>query len=256
MEKIRTVIVDDEPLARRGIRALLKEEKDVEIISECRNGREAVTAIEEQGPDLVFLDVQMPELNGFDVLEAIGAERMPSVIFVTAYDKYALRAFEVHAVDYLLKPLDGERFIGAMQRARLQIEGNGLHKLSRQLQSLLADLKPNQKYTERLVIKSAGRIFFLGVGEIDWIEAADNYVRLHAGRESHLLRETMNSLEKKLDPDQFLRVHRSRIVNVRKIKQLQPLFRGEYDIMLQDGQRLESGRGYRDKLQKLFSDAS
>lgn len=256
MEKIRTVIVDDEPLARRGIRALLKEEKDVEIISECRNGREAVTAIEEQAPDLVFLDVQMPELNGFDVLEAIGAERMPSVIFVTAYDKYALRAFEVHAVDYLLKPLDGDRFSGAMQRARLQIEGNSLHKLSRQLQSLLADLKPNQKYTERLVIKSAGRIFFLGVAEIDWIEAADNYVRLHAGRESHLLRETMSSLEKKLDPDQFLRVHRSRIVNVRKIKQLQPLFRGEYDIMLQDGKRLESGRGYRDKLQKLFSDAT
>jgi two-component system LytT family response regulator len=256
MEKIRTVIVDDEPLARRGIRALLKEEKDVEIISECRNGREAVTAIEEHAPDLVFLDVQMPELNGFDVLEAIGAERMPSVIFVTAYDKYALRAFEVHAVDYLLKPLDGERFTGAMQRARLQIEGNSIHELSRQLQSLLADLKPNQKYTERLVIKSGGRIFFLEVGEIDWIEAADNYVRLHAGRESHLLRETMNSLEKKLDPDQFLRVHRSRIVNVRKIKQLQPLFRGEYDIMLQDGKRLESGRGYRDKLQKLFSDAT
>lgn len=253
MTKIRTVIVDDEPLARRGIRALLDEEKDVEVVGECRNGREAVAAIEELAPDLVFLDVQMPELNGFDVLEAVGVERMPAVIFVTAYDKYALRAFDVHALDYLLKPLDGDRFTRALQRARMQIEGKNIRDLSLTLQNLLDDLKPNQKYAERLVIKSAGRIFFLGVAEIDWIEAADNYVRLHAGRESHLLRETMSSLEKRLDPDQFVRVHRSRIINVRQIKELQPLFRGEYDIMLQDGTRLESGRGYRDKLQKLFS---
>jgi len=253
MEKIRTVIVDDEPLARRGIRAQLNDEKDIEIVSECRNGREAVTVIEEQAPDLVFLDVQMPELDGFGVLEAVGVERMPAVIFITAYDKYALRAFDVHALDYLLKPFDGERFTKALQRVRRQIEQNSIHDLSRRLQNLLDDLKPNQKYTERLVIKSAGRIFFLGVAEIDWIEAADNYVRLHAGRESHLMRETMNSLEQKLDPAQFVRVHRSRIINIRQIKQLQPLFRGEYDIMLQDGTRLESGRGYRDRLQKLFS---
>lgn len=253
MANIRTVIVDDEPLARRGIRALLNEEKDVEIISECRNGREAVAVIEEQTPDLVFLDVQMPELNGFDVLQTIGAERMPAVIFVTAYDKYALRAFDVHALDYLLKPLDGERFTKALQRARAQIERKSIHDLSRRLQSLLDDLKPNQKYAERLVIKSSGRIFFLNVAEVDWIEAADNYVRLHAGRDEHLLRETMNSLEKRLDPAQFLRIHRSRIINIQRIKELQPLFRGEYDIMLQDGTRLESGRGYRDKLQKLFA---
>lgn len=253
MEKIRTVIVDDEPLARRGIRAQLNDEKDIEIVSECRNGREAVTVIEEQAPDLVFLDVQMPELDGFGVLEAVGVERMPAVIFVTAYDKYALRAFDVHALDYLLKPFDGERFTKALQRVRRQIERNSIHDLSRRLQNLLDDLKPNQKYTERLVIKSAGRIFFLGVAEIDWIEAADNYVRLHAGRESHLVRETMNSLEQKLDPAQFVRVHRSRIINISKIKELQSLFRGEYDIMLLDGTRLESGRGYRDKLQKLFN---
>jgi two-component system LytT family response regulator len=255
MEKIRTVIVDDEPLARRGIRAQLKEEKDVEIISECRNGREAVEAIETQSPDLVFLDVQMPELDGFGVLDAVGVDRMPAVIFVTAYDRYALKAFEVHALDYLLKPFDDERFARAIQRVRRQIERQSIDDLSRRLQGLLDDMQSARKYVERLVIKSSGRIFFLSVGEIDWIEAADNYVRLHAGRESHLLRETKNNLEKKLDPDQFLRVHRSRIVNIRKIKELQPLFRGEYDIRLQDGTRLESGRGYRDRIQKLFSES-
>jgi two-component system, LytTR family, response regulator len=256
MEKIRTVIVDDEPLARRGIRAQLKEEKDIEIISECRNGKEAVVAIETQSPHLVFLDVQMPELDGFGVLDAIGVERMPAVIFVTAYDRYALRAFEVHALDYLLKPFDDERFARAIQRVRRQIERQSIDDLSRRLQGLLDDMQTARKHVERLVIKSAGRIFFLGVGEIDWIEAADNYVRLHAGRESHLLRETMNSLEKKLDPDQFVRVHRSRIVNIRKIKELQPLFRGEYDITLRDGTRLESGRGYRERIRKLFSESS
>ena len=253
MEKIRTVIVDDEPLARRGIRAQLKEEKDIEIISECRNGKEAVEAIETQSPDLVFLDVQMPELDGFGVLDAIGVERMPAVIFVTAYDRYALRAFEVHALDYLLKPFDDERFARAIQRVRRQIERQSIDDLSRRLQGLLDDMQTARKHVERLVVKSAGRIFFLSVGEIDWIEAADNYVRLHTGRESHLLRETMNSLEKKLDPDQFVRVHRSRIVNIRKIKELQPLFRGEYDITLRDGTRLESGRGYRERIQKLFN---
>ena len=256
MEKIRTVIVDDEPLARRGIRAQLKDEKDIEIISECRNGHEAVKTIAAESPDLVFLDVQMPELDGFGVLDAIGVERMPAVIFVTAYDRYALRAFEVHALDYLLKPFDDERFATAVQRARRQIKQKNIDDLSRRLQGLLDDLQASRKYVERLVVKSAGRIFFLSVAEIDWIEAADNYVRLHAGRESHLVRETMNSLEKKLDPDQFLRVHRSRIVNARKIKELQPLFRGEYDIMLRDGTRLESGRGYRERIQKLLTEPS
>jgi len=256
MAKIRTLIADDEPLARRGIRAQLDEEEDIEIVSECRNGLEAVADIEEQSPDLVFLDVQMPELDGFGVLEAVGVDRMPVVIFVTAYDQYALRAFDVHALDYLLKPVDAERFASALQRARKQIEHHNVQDLNQRLQTFLDDVRAKQKFTERLVIKSGGRIFFLNVQEIDWIEAADNYVRLHVGRDSHLLRETMNHLEKRLDPDHFLRVHRSRIINIRQIKELQPLFRGEYDIMLQDGTRLESGRGYRDKLQKLFSGSS
>jgi two-component system, LytTR family, response regulator len=253
MAKIRTLIADDEPLARRGIRAELDQEEDIEIVSECRNGLEAVAAIEEHSPELVFLDVQMPELDGFGVLEAVGVDRMPVVIFVTAYDKYALRAFDVHALDYLLKPVDAERFAGALRRARKQIEHHNLQDLNQRLQNFLEDVQAKQKCAERLVIKSGGRIFFLNVEEIDWIEAADNYVRLHVGRDSHLLRETMSHLEKRLDPDRFLRVHRSRIINIRQIKELQPLFRGEYDIMLQDGTRLESGRGYRDKLQKLFS---
>jgi len=249
------MIVDDEPLARRGIRAHLAEEKDIEVVAECGDGREAVRLIRELEPDLVFLDVQMPELDGFGVLEAIAAERLPNVIFVTAYDKYALRAFDVHALDYLLKPFDAERFAKALARARSQTEREGLSEISLRLQSLIEDLKTNQKYAERLVVKTAGRIFFLGVGEIDWVEAADNYVRLHAGRDSHLLRETMSSLEKRLDPALFLRVHRSAIVNVRRIKELHPLFRGEYEIILQDGTRLATGRGYRDKLQELFGHA-
>lgn len=255
MSKIRTVIVDDEPLARRGIRAHLKEERDVEIIAECSNGREAVQVIEEHAPDLVFLDVQMPELDGFGVLEALNIEHLPSIIFVTAYDQYALRAFEVHALDYLLKPFDNERFTRALERARAQIERRSISDLSHRLQSLIDDLRTNQKYAERLVIKTAGRIFFLGVEEIDWIEAADNYVRLHAGHDTHLLRETMNSLESRLDPTQFLRVQRSAIINVRRIKELHPLFRGEYEIVLRDGTRLTSGRGYRDRLQELFGNS-
>lgn len=253
MNTIRTIIADDEPLARRGVRAHLKHEKDFEVISECRNGSEAVKAIETQSPDLVFLDVQMPELDGFSVVEAIGAERMPTVIFVTAYDRYALRAFEVHALDYLLKPFDDQRFAAALQRARAHIERKDMYGIGRRLQGLLDDITPRRKYAQRLVVKSPGRIFFLSVTEIDWIEAADNYVRLHAGNSSHLLRETMNSLEKRLDPDEFVRVHRSRMINVRKIKEMQPMFRGEYDILLRDGTRLETGRGYRDRVQRLLS---
>jgi len=249
---IRTLIVDDEPLARRGIREHLAQQRDVVIIEECRDGREAVAAIKQHSPDLVFLDVQMPELDGFQVLQAIGAERMPAVIFVTAYDKYALQAFEVHALDYLLKPFNADRFSKAFQRARLQLEQRSISDLSNRLQSFLDDLKPNQKYKERLAIKSAGRIFFLNVAEIDWIEAADNYAALHVAGEEHLLRETMNSLEQQLDPAKFLRIHRSRIINIQRLKELRPLLGGEYEIRLQDGTRLESGRRYRGRLQELF----
>jgi len=257
VEMIRALIVDDEPLAREGIRMRLEKEPDMEVIGECVNGREAVTVILRDVPDLVFLDIQMPRLDGFGVIEAVGVRQMPHVIFVTAYDEHALRAFEVSALDYLLKPVDGGRFFEALERARNRIRGKNLEAISAQLHKMMAALQAERKYLERLSIKSAGksggRITFLGVDEIDWIEAADNYVQVHAGRESHLLHATMNSLEDRLDPNKFLRIHRSTIVNVERIKELHPMFHGEYQVILKDGTQLTSGRGYRGNFQKLLN---
>jgi two-component system LytT family response regulator len=252
MEKIRALIVDDEPLAREGIRKRLAQEPDIAVIGECSNGRQAVTAIERDSPDLVFLDVQMPKLDGFGVIAAIGARRMPQVVFVTAYDEHALRAFEVHALDYLLKPIDGARFLEALGRARSSIRG---HELQEQLQALLASIQTEKRYLARLSIKTGGRILFLSVDEIDWIEAADNYVLLHAGRDAHMLHTTMNSLEDRLDPGAFLRIHRSTIVNLQRIKELYPMFHGEYRVILKDGTELASGRSYRSKLQRLLDNS-
>jgi two-component system, LytTR family, response regulator len=252
MDKMRALIVDDEPLAREGIRMRLAQEPDIVVIGECSNGRQAVTVIERESPDLVFLDVQMPRLDGFGVIAAIGAHRMPQVIFVTAYDEHALRAFEVHALDYLLKPIDGTRFREALARARSRVRGQELHE---QLHALLASIKSEKKYLVRLSIKTGGRILFLGVDEIDWIEAADNYVLVHAGRDSHMLHTTMNSLEDRLDPDAFLRIHRSTIVNLQRVKELHPMFHGEYRVKLKDGTELASGRSYRGKLQRLLDNS-
>jgi two-component system, LytTR family, response regulator len=254
VEKIRALIVDDEPLAREGIRMRLKQEPDVEVIGACKNGREAVAAILRDVPDLVFLDIQMPGLDGFGVIETVGARQMPHVIFVTAYDEHALRAFEVSALDYLLKPIDGARFSEALERARSRIRGENLEAVSEQLHKMMAALRVERNHLERLSIKSAGRITFLSVDEIDWIEAADNYVQVHAGRESHLLHATMNNLESRLDPNKFLRIHRSAIVNITRIKELHPMFHGEYRVILKDGARLTSGRRYRENLQKLLND--
>lgn len=253
MNKIRVLIVDDEPLAREGIQMRLKSEPDIEVIGECRNGREAVTTILREVPDLVFLDIQMPRMDGFAVIEAVSTKQMPHVIFVTAYDEHALRAFEVHALDYLLKPLDGARFVEALARARDRIRGKNLAAIAAQLQQMMATLKGEKEYLERLSIKSAGRILLLGVDEIDWIEAADNYVQVHAGPASYLLLATMNSLETRLNPQQFLRIHRSTIVNLRRIKELQPMFHGEYRVILQNNTELTSGRSYSKNLQKLLN---
>jgi len=253
VEKIRALIVDDEPLAREGIHMRLKQEPDIEVIGVCGNGREAVTTILREVPDLVFLDIQMPRLDGFGVIESVGVAPMPHVIFVTAYDEHALRAFEVNALDYLLKPVDSERFFETLERARDRIRGKNLEAITEQLHKMMSALKVERKYLERLSIKSGGRIIFLGVDDIDWIEAADNYVQVHAGRESHLLHATMNSLESRLDPDQFLRIHRSAIVNIERIKELHPMFHGEYRVILKDGAQLTSGRGYRENLQKLLN---
>jgi len=252
MEKIRALIVDDEPLARERIIDLLMDDAEVEVIGECGDGLSAVAAIESQKPDLLLLDVQMPELDGFGVLDAVGADRLPVIIFVTAYDQYALRAFEVHALDYLLKPFDRERFDKALQRAKRQFARERVGAVNQQLVALLADLKARPKPLERLVIKSGGRVFFLRAEEIDWIESAANYVRLHVGRESHLLRETINSLAAKLDPEKFLRIHRSTIVNLERVKELQPWFHGDYVVILQDDTQLTSSRSYREQLHKLL----
>ena len=216
------------------------------------HGREAVAAIKDKKPDLVFLDIQMPEKNGFEVVKSLDAKSMPSVIFVTAYDQYALQAFDVHALDYLLKPFNRERLHKAVSHARDQIETKRMGNLDERLASLIADLRSEKKYLERLVVKSVGRVFFLKVDEIDWIEAAGNYVKLHAGREAHMIRETMNGIEAKLDPDKFLRIHRSTVVHIDRIKELHPMFSGDYAVILRNGTELALSRNYRERLLELF----
>ena len=251
-KKLRIIIVDDEPIGREGVRVQLSHQLDVEVAAECANGPQAVAAIEELRPDLVFLDVQMPGMDGFDVLQTIGGNSMPAVVFVTAYDKYALKAFEVNAIDYLLKPFDRERFERAFSRARERIQQAETGALRLRLNHLLAAIRPQQKYLERLVVKSSGRIFFLEVSEVDWIEAADNYVSLHLGKESHLIRETLKSLETKLNPDRFVRVRNSAMINLKRVKELHPLFKGEYEILFHSGQKLRSSRRYRKRIAELL----
>ena len=250
MTKIRAMVVDDEAMARERVVSMLKQEQDIELIGECSDGQQAVNAIAAQQPDLVFLDVQMPACDGFRVIEQVGPEKMPAVVFVTAYDEYAVRAFEVHALDYLLKPFGKERFQQALQHARTHVERRRAGDLGKRLMALVQDIKPEPQRLDRLVVKSAGRVFFLKTDDIVWIEAAGNYVRLHLAEDSHLFRETMNGIEARLDPRRFVRIHRSRIVNSDRIKELQPWFNGEYVVVLQNGTRLTLSRGYREKLQE------
>src|SRR6187551_1890107 len=250
MKKIKVLVADDEPLARERLSGLLSQEPDIEVVGQARDGEEAVTAIHDDSPDLVFLDVQMPQMSGFDVIEAVGSEKMPLVIFVTAYDQHALKAFQVRALDYVLKPFDRERFQEALQRARAHIQRDETGDLGRRLLALVKDLRRDQPRTDRLVVKSGGRLFFLRADEIDWVEAAGNYVRLHVGSTSYLLRETMNAIESRLDPEKFFRIHRCRIVNMERIQELQPWLNGEYAVLLRTGTRLTLSRGYREKLQE------
>jgi two-component system LytT family response regulator len=258
-KKIRALIVDDEPLARQNLRVLLQDDPEVEIISECGSGHEAVEAIQAQSPDLLFLDIQMPEMNGFDVLKLIDTERIPAIVFVTAFDQYALKAFEVHALDYLLKPFDDARFEKALRQAKAQIEQREINNLSRKLFALLEDrdtraashlLRTN--YLTRMMIKTASRVIFLKVEEIDWIGADDYYLKLHVGHKTHLLRETMNDMETKLDPEKFLRIHRSTIVNIDRIKELHPHFNGDYVVLLHDGTELKLSRSRREQVQAIL----
>ena len=261
-DPIRTLIVDDEPLGRQRIATLLEAEDDVAVVGTCANGQAAVAAIERLRPDLVFLDVQMPVMNGFEVLEAVETRPLPVVIFVTAYDQYAVRAFDVHALDYLLKPYDRTRFRAALRRARSHLRREQpLDRFSQQLQALLADHRDaHRKATRenaspsprRLAVRSGGQIVFLTMQEVDWIEAAGNYLALHVGNKTHLLRETMTAMESRLDPTSFLRIHRSTIVNLDRVQALEPLDGGTYRFILHDGTRLMSSRGYRDAVQALL----
>ena len=258
MHKIRALLVDDEPIARRGIRQQLQSEADVEIIGECSNGQEAVAAIRKHAPDLVFLDVQMPLLSGFDVVEEIGVERLPAVVFVTAYDEHAIRAFEVNALDYLLKPIEERRFQKTLNRVRDQLSQSPDRRLNEKLSALLRLLeKPetvpsDRPYLERVVVRDNERVLILPVAEIDWIGAHGNYVQIHTRIKPRLLRETMDGMERKLDPATFVRLRRSTIVNAERIKELKPLFNGEYAVILKDGTELTSSRRFRKRLDVLL----
>lgn len=247
---IRTLLVDDEPPARRKLRRLLAAENDVEIVGEAADGSAAVALIEQLTPDLVFLDMQMPELDGLDVVCAVGASRMPLVIFVTAYDGYAIKAFEVSALDYILKPFSRERLAAAVARARTQLERGRAPDVEQRLNALLDGMQPRRQSSRRLMLKAEGRIYFLKAAEIEWIEAAHNYAVLHAGGKSHLLRETMDSLESRLDPDLFIRIHRSTMVNIEHVREIQPWMRGEHAVILEDGTRLTLSRRYYERLRQ------
>ena len=250
--KIKTLIVDDEPLARERIRRMLQDEKDITIVGECVGGLEAVETIEKISPELVFLDIQMPQMNGFEVLQSIELPNMPVIIFVTAFDQYALKAFEFHALDYLLKPFSKDRLRSALNRAREQIEMTQPNTVDERITALLNDFKGENKYLERLLLKSSGRIYFVKTDEVDWIESAGNYAKLHVGQQTHLLRETMSGLEESLNPENFLRIHRSCIVNIDRVKELHPLFSGDYVVIMQDKRELTLSRNYRDRLLNLF----
>ena len=254
MAPIRVLIVDDEPAARTAIRRLLKRDPDVLVVGEARNGREAVRALEEDGIDLVFLDIQIPVLDGFGVVREVGPHHMPPTIFVTAFDQHALHAFEVDALDYLLKPFTDERFHEATERAKAAIRQGRLADLNHKLAALLGETEgpaaaPSGGYVKRLAIKGDGRVMLLPAGDVDWVEAERDYVRLHVGKKAYVIRGTMKKVVGQLDPGLFVRIHRSTIVNIERVRELQPMFKGAYVVVLQDGTELNLSRGYRNHLE-------
>ena len=253
--KIRTVIVDDEELGRDRIQSLLELQPDVEIIGVCADGASAVETIDRTQPDLVFLDVQMPGMDGFEVVENLEPGAVPAIVFVTAHDGHAIRAFEIHALDFLLKPFDQTRFEKALERARGQlsrVQSQG-PVIDSRIVSLLEELHEERKYSERLIVKSSGRVFFVRTDELDWVEASGNYVKIHTKSDAHLLRESMKNMEGKLDPKTFVRIHRSAIVNIDRIKELEPWFHGEYIVIMRDGTRLTASRVFSDRLSALIA---
>jgi two-component system, LytTR family, response regulator len=253
---IRVIIADDEPLAREKTSLFVKNISDLEVAAVCENGNEAIAACKHFHPDLLLLDIQMPEVSGFDVVQRLSPENIPGIIFVTAYDEFALQAFEYHAIDYLLKPFDFERFYSAINRARTLLQTNHeRNSRDAQMKMLLDSIEKKEPPLNRLVVKTDGRIIFLKIGEIDWMEAAGNYIKLHVGSESYLVRATMNNIEKQLDPEKFLRIHRSSIINIERIKELRPWFNGDYKVVLNGNEQLVLSKGYRSSFNKLVGKA-
>jgi two-component system LytT family response regulator len=254
---IRTLLVDDEEIARRGLRVRLERANDIEIVGECQNGLEAIAAINLLSPDLVFLDVQMPELSGFDVLRAARPKSTPHVVFVTAFDRYAVRAFEVHALDYVLKPIDDERFAATLRHAREVLLGTRDGAYARQFAEAIASLTrsgalaADRLGSDRLAIPSGDRVMIIRLAEIDWIQACDNYVSIHVGKKSWLLRETISALDQRLAPKGFARIHRSTIVNAQRVTELRSLPNGEFAVVLTDGTSLRLSKSYRAALDQL-----
>ena len=252
---MRVLIVDDEPVARRRLRRLLRPAGDVVIAGECGDGATALDMIRELSPDVVLLDVQMPELDGFELLQTLSPEEIPVIIFVTAYDRYALRAFEVHALDYVLKPVEAERLATALSRARARLEERKGARVDGRMLALLETLSPGRKHLTRIPVRTEGRVHLLDLGDVDWISAADNYVTFHAGARKYLVRDTMGRLERELDPGRFVRVHRSSIVQIDRVRELLPDFHGDFTLVLASGTTLTLSRGYRSKLEAVLGRA-
>jgi two-component system LytT family response regulator len=250
MDKLRLLIADDEPLIRRGLRNALANQPAVEVIAECENGTQAVREVLSKQPDLVLLDVQMPDCDGLEVVRQVGPDRMPPVIFVTAYNEYAVSAFELNAVDYLLKPFDEARLSASLARARERLASKDFRALAERLRNLVAG--GQKRWTERLVVRNNDRYDFVPVEKVDWVESANNYVLLHCGLKTHLLSETLTGLEKRLDPEKFVRVHRGRIVNISRIVAAHTMMNGIYELELNTGVRLSTGRQFLDAVQRLI----
>ena len=253
---IRTLIVDDEPLARRHLRTLLADHADITVVGEAGNGKDAIAAIRKEHPDLVLLDIQMPEIDGFGVVKEIGAARMPVVVFVSAFDEYALEAFEAHALDYIMKPVKRDRFHATIRRAVDVVGKRGGDDLRGSLSRLLERIETERRYPSRLAIKTEGRVLFLKASEIDWIETDGDHVKFHVGAQTYLHRTTLTRLEERLSPKLFLRIHRSIVVNVERVRELQPWFQGDYVLILADGTRLTSGRSYRERVREFVAKSS
>jgi two-component system LytT family response regulator len=248
---IRTLIVDDEGPARSRIRRLVISDADFDVIGECATGEEAIEFLKTDLPDLLFVDIQMPGADGFAVVRSVDPQRLPVVVFVTAFDAYALRAFEALAFDYVLKPFDRKRFLEVLARVKSQVELKRRGRVDTRLLSLLEGIEKRAEW-DRIAIRSGGSVVVVRVETIDWVEAADNYVCLHCGKQTHVVRETMNSFEQRLDPSRFARIHRSTIVNLDRVKQIQPWLRGDYQVVLEDGTRLSLSRSQRDKVRSLL----